>query len=375
MPEKPSGITRKDFLKGTVGLGALAALEKSGILRLLPAKAEGESKEGYPYPPSEILHFNERYNSGWFYLASTVPDENGIVFWTAPVRSFSREPVDATAELLYGITKTQTGEHYFRFLQGGSFSEDSNKVNLSYSQGGQELLRFQQTGDNLDEFQLTVNLPWVGGESYQVTRSITFNKPIIYESGDGVIPIGGGVESLCVSLALEQGIWTDFQKFDLEAYNREVIRLLNVNHRWGCFMLTEAVGSLPAGTVGVYWEILDDQNKRQPGGFTNFDLLVPGNPQVTKEDFLIEEIEHWHSSHKAYLRKWGLKQPGLGVNLVLETIVPNQENYVAGRYFYEGIAKAYNPSNPQRQVGTGMLEQTHDEMEHKIYLPYVSKGS
>lgn len=144
MSEKPSGITRRDFLRGLAGAGALA-LEKSGTPRLFLMRAEAESKEGCPYPPSEILHFNPEYNSGWFYIAQTIPDKGGVVFWATPVRSFSREPADTTAHLLYGITNVNTGEYYSGFLQGGSFSEAQDKVNLSYSQNGQELLKFQQT--------------------------------------------------------------------------------------------------------------------------------------------------------------------------------------------------------------------------------------
>lgn len=104
--------------------------------------------------------------------------------------------------------------------------------------------------------------------------------------------MGGGVESLYVSLALEQGVWVDFQKFNLTVpiaekrvklmargfFKPEASGIQEANHRWGCFMLTEEVGELPAGTVGAYWEILDKNNYRQsePPDFTVIDLLIPG---------------------------------------------------------------------------------------------------
>lgn len=381
-------FSRRKFLEGL--LGAAAAF--GGASRLFPARAEVRPQETYPYSPSEILYFNPQKDSGWFYAASTVPDENGIAFWVAGVRSLSKEQTDPTANLLYGITDPKAGKYYPGLPQNGTFSENPTKVNLSFSsQSGQELLKFQQTKDTLEEFQLTVNLPWLEGQSYQTTKTLPLNRPFIYESGDGVVPLGGGIDSLYASLALERGVWTDFQKFNLAGFptsgenkaalqssrgffQSETIGYSQPNHRWGCFMLNENVGNLPLGTVGVWWEILDKQNQRQPGGFTNIDLLVPGRPQLTKEDFQIETIGTWESeaSHKLYLREWRLKQPELGVDLRFKTIFPDQENSVLGGYFYEGSTQVYDPQNPEKQVGTGMLEQTHSE-PRKVFLPSLNK--
>jgi len=48
------------------------------------------------------------------------------------------------------------------------------------------------------------------------------------------------------------------------------------------------------------------------------------------------------------------------MELVFETLVPNQENNVLGNYFYEGAVKVLNPSTGE-VVGTGMFEATHSE--------------
>lgn len=312
--------------------------------------------------PEEILHFNPQKNSGWFYIAQTAP-KNGIAFWAAAIRSLSTNATDTSAQLLYGITNTNTGEYYSGFLSDGSFSEDPDKVNLSYQRDGKDLIKFWQTETDLSKFKLKVNLPW-DGAPYRATKTLTFNRPILYESGDGVIPMAEGVDSLYASLVLDQGFWIDFQKFNIGGLPLQASsRFHEANHRWGSFILDKPVGLLPAGTVGVAWEILDKNNQRQPGGYTNIDLLIPGYGQVTAkgaqiELVEIEEIKYWSSPHKTYLKKWKISYPG--VDLLFKTLVSDQENGVMGNYFYEGMVKVFNPQTG-KQVGTGMLEQTHNE--------------
>jgi len=109
--------------------------------------------------PEEIFHFNPAKNSGWFYVAQTIP-ESGIAFWAAAVRSKSTNPTDTSAQLLYGITNVNTGEHYSGFLSDGSFFESSDEVNLFYQKNGKKLAEFKQKEADLSEFELKVNLPW-----------------------------------------------------------------------------------------------------------------------------------------------------------------------------------------------------------------------
>ena len=316
--------------------------------------------------PEEIFHFNPKKNSGWFYIAQTVP-ESGIAFWVAAVRSLSTNPTDTSAQLLYGITNTNTGEHYSGFLDGGSFSESSDKVNLFYKKDGKKILEFWQTKTDLSEFELKINLPW-NGTSLQTTKTLTLSRPILYESGDGIIPMAPGIDSLYASMVTDQGFWIDFQKFNVDSNASFFQTKLEANHRWGSFILNKSVdtpmGTIPAGTAGVAWEILDKNNQRQPGGYTNVDLLIPGFPQFTAKDAQIEMgkievIETWNSGHKTYLKKWKMSYPG-GIELLFETVMPNQENGIMGHYFYEGMIKVINPQTGE-VVGTGMLEQTHNE--------------
>lgn len=311
--------------------------------------------------PEEIFHFNPEQNSGWFYVAQTIP-ENGIAFWAAAVRSISTNSTDTSAQLLYGITNTNTGEYYPGFLNGGSFFESSDEVNLFYQKNGKKLVEFKQKGKDLSKFELKVNLPW-NGDSLQTTKTLTLSRPVLYESGDGIIPISEGVDSLYASMITDQGFWIDFQKFNIVSPSQATSRF-EANHRWGSFVLNKKVGILPAGTAGIAWEILDQNNQRQPGGYTNVDLLVPGLPQFTAKKAQIEmgeieEIEHWDSGHKTYLKRWKMSYPG-GVELLFETVIPDQENELIGNYFYEGMIKVINPKTGE-VVGTGMLEQTHNE--------------
>ncbi|MBU2578654.1 hypothetical protein KKA09_00855 [Patescibacteria group bacterium] len=140
-----------------------------------------------------------------------------------------------------------------------------------------------------------------------------------------------------------------------------------INHRWMSFILNKPTGLLPAGTVGVGWEILDANNQRQPGGYTNVDLLIPGYPQITASEsqinlLKIDELQTWNSGHKIYLKKWKLIYPG--IKLLFETLILNQENGIMNNYFYEGAIKVMNLETGE-QIGTGILEQTHDEASDK----------
>lgn len=350
---------------------------------------------------AKFLYFNPEMNSGWFYIAQTVP-EKGIAFWAAMVRTFSVQQTDKSAYLLYGIidenakgVKGQQGADFQFYLVHGSFFEDANRINLSFK-GRRGAMTFYQTKNGLDEFKLNANLPWCGPlcrqgkgvDRLQIDKRLTLDRPIIYESGDGVIPMAQGLDSLYVSLPLNEGFWVDFQKFNipLASVFTQSFRWDNIkpNHRWASFMLSQNVGALPAGTVGVYWEIFDQKGNRQPGGYTNFDLLIPGKPQKTVDDFQIEEIKYSEKLYagKKYLKKWRLFQKDLGVDLVFETLVdsavcdlqipianrPNSPSYanVMNFNFYEGMTKVFDSLQPEKQVGAGMLEQTHNEKQDYV---------
>ncbi len=317
--------------------------------------------------PEEALRFNPKKNSGWVYIAQTVPDYYGRTFWVAAVRSLSTNATDTSAQLLYGITNARTGTYYPGFLDGGSFSEDPNKVNITYVKSGKTILKFWQTKTDLSEFRLEVSLPSSTGGYYKTTKTLTLKRPILYESGDGIVPMGGGIDSLYVSLIPEGGFWIDFQKFNISSLLQMQSRYGGINHRWMSFILNKPIGLLPAGTVGVGWEILDANNQRQPGGYTNVDLLIPGYPQITASEsqinlLKIDELQTWNSGHKTYLKKWKIIYPG--IELLFETLIPNQENKIINNYFYEGAIKVMNPKTGE-QIGTGMLEQTHNEASDK----------
>jgi len=311
----------------------------------------------------DALNFNSKKNSGWVYIARTIPDNNGQTFWVAAVRSLSTKITDTSAQLLFGIANTKTGTYHPGFLDGGSLSEDPNKIDVTYVKDGKTLLKLQQTKTNLSEFKLEVSLPLLG-DYYQATEILDLKRPILYEGGDGVIPVGNGIDSLYVSLVTEQGFWIDFQKFDIQGSFSPASLLKSPNHRWMSFILDKPIGILPAGTIGVGWEILDKNNQRQKGGYTNVDLLIPGKPQVVATEsqinsLNIHKIATWKSEHKTYLKKWKVNY--YGVELLFETLIPNQENEIMNNFFYEGATKVMNPQTGE-QVGTGMLEQTHSEI-------------
>jgi len=330
--------------------------------------------------PEEALYFNPTKNSGWFYIAQTIP-ENNLSFWVATVRSLSNQPDDNTAQLLYGITDTSTGKYYSGVIENGLFSESADQVNLYFYSPKDErnLLEFQQTKNDWSEFKLKTYLPWpIGSQNvFQLDKTLSFQKPILFESGDGVIPMAPSLDSLYISLALEQGFWADFQKFNVGA-NGSLLglaaRLGEPNHRWMSFILNRDLGLLKAGTIGVGWEILDKNNQRQPGGYTNIDLIIPGMAQITaKEEQInevqIQELEYWQSPYKKYLKKWKISFPG--IELLFETLIPNQESGRGPFRFYEGMIRVLNPQTGE-QIGTGMLEQTHDENE--IVSPFPEIG-
>lgn len=327
----------------------------------------------YPYPPSDILHYNKAYNSGWFYIAQTVP-ENNKTFWLAAVRSSSTKPSDISAHLLYGITDLTTGGYTHGILPG-TFTETNNRIALSFDHKGQTIMRFTEGKSGLmgsvpKSFTFETKL-------LSLIKTLKFSEPILYESGDGIVPMAPGLNSLYVSLApLGSTYWADFQKFKvalLKPANSNPLGFMRgmtnggqePNHRWGSIVLNGKAGKLPSGTAIVYWDIFDKNGNPQPGGFTNIDVLPPGGPQHNAGNFSIKELDYWVGNSKTYLRKWRLVQPTLGVDLLVETIIQDQEFKIPGVLdFYEGAVIVRDPASGM-VVGSGMWEETHNEATDK----------
>lgn len=361
---------KKQF--GFFNIAVIAALLASAIGGVITLDVATKSQSflstsgNYPYSFSDILYFNPAKNSGWIYIAHPRP-LNNKTFWIAMVRSASITSADDSAHLIYGIGDTRSGDYYSNTL-AGSLVESSNKLNVSFKYNEKTVIKFSQVGANIQEIQLATDLPYKANR-YRINETISFDTPVLYESGDGMVPMAPGLNSLYVSLvSFNKDYWVDFQKFQVGSLDK-VLSKLTANHRWGSFILNElnwSSDSLKKGTVGVYWEILDSKGNRQPGGYTNFDLLSPRQSQKTSEDFEIKEISCWNSGHKTYLRRYEIIQKDFGVHLVAETIQPNQEftllNPISGKpiYFYEGAVKILDPAT-NRLLGFGMLEQTHNE--------------
>lgn len=347
-----------------------------GFFRRLRPPVEQTPTIEYPYPPQEALRFNPKYNSGWLYVAQTLPDANGLVGWAAAIRSRSTTPIDTSAQLVYGVTNVRTKEHFSGYLPSGTLTETADRMETTFVANGKTLLRCAQTDDTLSQFDVFLKLPLPQGE-FRFSRLASLSSPVLYESGDGVVPLRNGIDSLYVSLPIAglDGLWIDAQKFNLGAGSMASRGVgLEANHRWMSFILQRNCGTLPTGTVGVCWELLDTNNHRKPGGYTNFDLLVPGSSQKTAADFQIEEVDYWNSGEKSYLKRWLISQPEFGVRLLCQTIVDNQESVVGPSHFYEGATLVFDPDDPHRIVGSGMLEQTHDEAgDHRIFMPFITK--
>jgi len=321
-----------------------------------------------------VLFFNPTMNSGWFYLAHSVL-EKGLTFWVAIERSFSTQIVDDSARLMYGIVEPERNYSYSDTLEG-TFSEVPNKVDLIFKFAGIKIVEFLQTKEDLSEFKLKLNLPWAGplGEDrFLYERTLILESPAIWGGKTGIIQLEEVGSCLYLSLLFQEGFLVEFQKFNLSSPTQApIFRFgnLNSNHRWGYFKLNEDVGSLPQGTVGIYWEIFDKNEKLQQA---NLDLLIPGETQKTRESFQIKEMDYWNSGHKIYLKKWRLIQKDLGIDLIFETLIPNQEQIVRvitpefpnWFYFYEGAVKVIE-GNSGKEVGTGMLEETHDESKNML---------
>ena len=323
-----------------------------------------EPQEGQKLSVAEILAAPT--NSGWLYFADTKPDGNGITFWASITK------IRNLTGLLYGIADTVNKNYYSGFLAGGTIQTSTTQsYSAEYSASDGRFKAYQTTkpiGFSNVGLGLEADLPYPSsqnpGRRFINTQNYPWNGDVIWESGDGVIPMSSGLNSWYLSFTFDRRVWMDVQKFNIPDLAPPGNLLKSPNHRWGSFILTKEVqkpsgGILPIGTQGVWWEILDAQNQRQPGGFTNFDLLIPGLIQLTQGDFSIEPIETFNSGNKTYLKKYRLIQNALGIDLVMETTIPNQENFVLGAYFYEGTVKVFSAIG--ELVGTGMLEQTHSE--------------
>ena len=305
-------------------------------------------------------------DSGWVYLAKTKPDERGFTYWL----SITKRKNDVG--ILYGITDTVRKTHYSGFLYGGALSTSTvfDHYMISYTQNGKTIAKAEQAGIDGD-MRLDIDLPWPsapdGSGRLQASKEYNLER-YLYESGDGVIPMSNNLLSWYISFTFQDGLWMDIQKFNLADLDPGT-NVKSANHRWGSFMLHDhGGGGLPQGSVGVWWEILDPGNNRQPGGFTNIDV-VTSQYRKTRDTFEIIPIQTYNSGSKTYLKKWRLVQKELGIDLLMETIVPNQEHRMLGQYFYEGAVKIYDPNvldmfgEGPLFLGTGMLEQTHNEVQ------------
>lgn len=333
-----------------------------------------KTEENYPYPPEKILRYNPEYNSGWFYYASPA-DETGQAFWVSAVRTFSTSPTDTTAQLMYGITNVNDGTYVSGNYLQGSFTESADATDLSFVHNGNTLVSFKQDQNDPNAFHLELDIQRNAGHTLRVSRTVhLLNGRLLYESGDGNVPMTPSFDSLYVSAPMQEGDWVDFQKFNPELAAGQASSSLEgsrgANHRWGSFILEEGSGTLPPGTAVVFWEILDTNDQRQEGGFTNIDLLLPSGEQVTRNDFQIVPVSYYKGG-KMYLQEFRLIQADLGLDVTIKTVIPNQDNNFssgAGQ-FYEGATTVRDQTGVK---GRGMLEETHNEKGFVVNLPLVA---
>ena len=106
---------------------------------------------------------------------------------------------------------------------------------------------------------------------------------------------------------------------------------------------------------------------RGPDGHTSFALgtLVDqdGNGRtLPPEAWSLKPLEHWSSpgTEAEYPVRWQLIVPGEGIDLVLDAILPQQENQSrrSGVHYWEGAMTAHPAGRPEETVGRGFVELT-----------------
>ena len=295
-------------------------------------------------------------DSGWVYIANTVPDSNGIMFWGSITK------IMGNAGLLYGITDTLNNTYYSGFLTGGVIDvSDMTAYKVSYLSGTDIIFEARQTSQFSTDLTLSVNLPWPTNSNpqriYRLNQNFSMTGPPIYESGDGVVQMGSGQDSWYISFVFNPGLWMDVQKFNFVS----TLGRGNLDHRWGSFIINKDNTSLPIGTRGVWWDILDGGNR-----LINFDLVRGSSftsfTQQTVNNFQFLPITYWDSGKKRYSTKYKIIQANLGIDLTMEAVIDNQENFIGltGQYFYEGMTKIFD-NTTGLQIGAGMHEQTRDD--------------
>ncbi len=343
-----SGHPRASF--GSAGAGAVPQSFSLSV----SSSTGGATKptEGVTLPVEDILA--TQTDSGWVYIANTVPDANGIMFWGSITKIMDK------AALLYGITDTINKTYYGGFLQGGTIDVSSTRAyRVSYfsSSGGAPIFEVRQINSFSTTLNLIVNLPWPSSINsqrvYRVNQNFSMIGQPILESGDGVVQMGAGLDSWYISFVFSPGLWMDVQKFNLNGSG--ILSRGSISHRWGSFIINQSNSSLPLNTRGVWWEIFDGSNR-----LANFDLIFGHSRQESRSNFSFYPLRLWNSGNKIYSARYRIRQQSLGIDLIAETVIDNQENYIAGKHFYEGMTKIFD-ANTGQQIGTGMHEQTLSE--------------
>ena len=329
----------------------LACLVVSSLV-LPPARGAGEEIK---FPDDEGAHYT---TMEWWYLNFHQMNQAGFV-------AVARVgwPGQSQDYLLVGLGDL-AGQSYRSAIYEGRLSAAEGKLDLAFEVEDSLILRWYQEEGSF-RYHLMVDTAELALDQHLVSA-----KAPLLEGGDGLVPIGSGMESYYYSLTQlyppdGQFLgWMDHQWFDwVWPLFRD-----QPHHEWFSIQLSD-------GTDIVAWEITDE-----PETYRNFDLLDATGEQYNSEVFDVTPLEYWMSpSGSRYARKWRLVEPVRGVDVIVETAIGDQ--LVTSRWgeFYEGAVRVSGKIDRHPVEGVGFAELTRtysrpDFLPFVVFLPSVVKN-
>lgn len=339
-------------MKKFAGYGLAACLIIS--LLVLPG-ARGAGEQVIKFPDDEGAHYTR---TEWWYLNFHQTSLAGFiglgrVGWPGRSQDY----------LLVGLGDLAGGS-YRSAVYEGTLSAAEGRLDLTFQVEDALVVRWYQE-EALFHYHLVVDTAELA-----LDRHLASEKVPLLEGGDGLVPIGTGMESYYYSLTRVHSPdgqflgWMDHQWFDWFS----PLPRREPDHEWFSIQLSD-------GTDIVAWEIRDG-----PDIYPNFDLLDAAGEQYHSEVFDIIPLEYWVGPYgKRYACKWNQVEPQRGVYLIVETAIPDQRVTSRWGEFYEGALRVGGSIDGQPVEGVGFTELTRTYREpgllpFVVFLPLVVKN-
>lgn len=281
------------------------------------------------------------------------------------------------AFLLFGLTDKNANKYYSQIVPG-KLTTVAGKIGLSFEgrdeKGKSIKVEWKQIAEKPFQYQLQASL-----SGFSSSTKLNSYKPPLTEGKDGLVPIGGGINSYYYSLTrlgLSSGsfsilssknqilspqknlsakgtAWLDHQWFNISSSRNLSSPIPRPNHEWFSAQVEDGQGKK---IELVFWRIFAEKEYRY------FGILLDNNSQIDKYgQFTIKPTQYWVAPDgKKYARSWRVTSVfDPKVDLTITSIIKDQ--LVKSRYgnFYEGATQISGKISQRNIQGRGFVELTH----------------